>query len=132
MKKEESKLKRGTAKDIDEYIKEFPMEVQDRMQKIRKTIKEAAPDAQEKISYAMPTFVLKGNNLVHFAAYKKHIGFYPTPSGIEKFKDKISAYEWSKGAVQFPLDKQVPYDLIREIVAFRVKENLENSKSKNK
>jgi uncharacterized protein YdhG (YjbR/CyaY superfamily) len=134
MKKEESesKLKRGAAKDIDEYIKEFPNDVQDRLQKIKKTIKESAPEAEEKISYAMPTFVLKGHNLVHFAAYKKHIGFYPTPSGIEKFKDKISAYEWSKGAVQFPLDKQVPYDLIREIVAFRVKENLEIAAAKKK
>ena len=79
----------------------------------------------------MPTFTLKGN-LVHFAAYKNHIGFYPTPSGIEKFKNQISVYASSKGAVQFPLDKPVPYDLIRGIVAFRVKENLENSKSKNK
>lgn len=133
MKKEEtpSRIKRVEAKDIDEYIKHFPKEVQERLQKVREIIKEEAPDAEEKISYGMPTFTLKGN-LVHFAAYKKHIGFYPTPSGIEKFKNEISFYDWSKGAVQFPLDKPVPYDLIREIVAFRVKENLENSKSKNK
>ncbi|NYT04378.1 MAG: hypothetical protein GKC00_06715 [Candidatus Methanofastidiosa archaeon] len=134
MKKEESpsRIKRGVAKDIDDYIKDFPKEVQTRLKKIRETIKEVAPDAEEKISYGMPTFTLKGNNLVHFAAYNKHIGFYPTPSGIEKFKDDISVYAWSKGAVQFPLDKPVPYDLIREIVAFRVKENLDYSKSKNK
>ena len=133
MKKEESpsRIKRGETKDIDEYIKGFPKEVQDRLQKLREIIKEAAPDAEEKISYGIPTFTLKGN-LVHFAAYKKHIGFYPTPSGVEKFKNEISVYVWSKGAVQFPLDKPVPYELIREIVAFRVKENLENSKSKNK
>ena len=123
------KEKRGIPKDIDEYISGFPKEVQEILHNIRKTIREAAPGAEEKISYGMPTFTLKGN-LVHFAAYKKHIGFYPTPSGIEKFKNRISVYEWSKGAVKFPLDEQVPFDLIREIVRFRVKENLENAKVK--
>jgi len=123
------KEKRGIPKDIDEYISGFPKEVQEILHNIRKTIREAAPGAEEKISYGMPTFTLKGN-LVHFAAYKKHIGFYPTPSGIEKFKNRISVYEWSKGAVKFPLDEQVPFDLIREIVRFRVKENLENAKAK--
>lgn len=123
------KEKRGIPKDIDEYISGFPKEVQEILHNIRKTIREVAPGAEEKISYGMPTFTLKGN-LVHFAAYKKHIGFYPTPSGIEKFKNRISVYEWSKGAVKFPLDEQVPFDLIREIVTFRVKENLENAKAK--
>lgn len=133
MKKENAqlKLKAEAPKDIDEYIKGFPKEVQEKLQKIRETIKKAAPDAEEKISYAMPTFTLKGN-LVHFAAYKKHIGFYPTPSGIEKFKNEISIYGWSKGAVKFPLDMPVPFYLIRDIVAFRVKENLEKAKTKEK
>jgi len=123
------KEKRGIPKDIDEYISGFPKEVQEILHNIRKTIREVAPGAEEKISYGMPTFTLKGN-LVHFAAYKKHIGFYPTSSGIEKFKNRISVYEWSKGAVKFPLDERVPFDLIREIVTFRVKENLENAKAK--
>ncbi|KYC45457.1 MAG: hypothetical protein APG12_00126 [Candidatus Methanofastidiosum methylothiophilum] len=133
MKKEESKsrLKKGMAKDIDGYIKLFPKEVQEKLKKIREIIKEVAPCAEEKISYGMPTFVLKGKNLVHFAAYRTHIGFYPTPSGIEKFKSEISVYEWSKGTVKFPLDEPVPFDLIREIVAFRAIENLEVEKSRD-
>ncbi|KYC49426.1 MAG: hypothetical protein AMQ74_01426 [Candidatus Methanofastidiosum methylothiophilum] len=134
MTKEEvqSKLKRNIPKDTEEYIKKFPQEVQNLLEEIRKTIKEMAPGAEEKISYGMPTFTFNGKNLVHFAAYKNHIGFYPTPSGIEKFKKEISVYEWSKGAVKFPLGDPVPFDLIREIVAFRVKENLENAKIKKK
>ena len=92
---------------------------------------EAAPNAGEKISYQMPTFTLKGN-LVHFAAYKKHIGFYPTPSGIEKFKKELSIYKGTKGYVQFPLDQPIPYDLVREIVTFRVQENLEKAEAKRK
>ena len=87
-------------------------------------IKEAAPEATEKISYQMPTFYLHGN-LVHFAAYKKHIGFYLSPSGIEAFKEEISSYKWAKGSVQFPLDKPIPYELIRKITIYRVKENVE-------
>lgn len=131
-KKEEgtSTLKSQIPKDIDEYIQIFPKEVQERLKKIREIIKELAPSAEETISYGIPTFVLKGYNLVHFAAYKNHIGFYPTPSGIEKYKSEISVYEWSKGTVKFPLDKPVPFDLIREIVAFRVRENCEIAKSK--
>jgi uncharacterized protein YdhG (YjbR/CyaY superfamily) len=117
----ESKSKKpGT---IDEYISGFPQEIQAILQKIRKTIKEAAPEAQEAISYQMPTFKLKGN-LVHFAAFTNHIGFYPVPSGIEKFKTELSIYKQGKGSVQFPLDKPIPYDLIRKIVEFRVIENL--------
>jgi uncharacterized protein YdhG (YjbR/CyaY superfamily) len=118
-------------KDIDEYIAGFPKDVQEILEKIRTTIRKAAPDAEEAIKYQMPTFVLKGN-LVHFAAYKKHIGFYPAPRGIEKFKDELSAYEGAKGSVRFPLDKPIPYDLISRIVAFRVQENLEKAEAKGK
>ena len=108
---------------IDEYIDGFPPDVQKILQKIRKTIHEAAPEATEKISYQMPTFYLKGN-LVHFAGFKEHIGFYPVPTGIEKFKKELSVYKQGKGSVQFPLDRPMPYDLITKIVKFRVKENL--------
>lgn len=107
---------------IDEYISQFPNEVQIILQKLRNEIKQAAPEAVEKISYQMPTFYLNGN-LVHFAAFKKHIGFYPTPSGIEAFKKELTQYKWSKGAVQFPIDKPIPYDLVRKIVLFRVGDN---------
>jgi len=114
---------------IDEYIATFPEETQKILKEIRVTIKAAAPDAEEKISYQMPTFTLKGN-LVHFAAFKKHIGFYPVPTGIEKFKKELAAYESGKGSVQFPLDEPIPYDLISRIVKFRVKENLAKAKGK--
>ncbi|MBN1410823.1 MAG: DUF1801 domain-containing protein [Spirochaetales bacterium] len=107
---------------IDEYIKSFPKEVQKILQQIRATIKKAAPDAEEAIKYRMPTFVLNGN-LVHFAAFKNHIGFYPIPSGITAFKNELSAYKQGKGSVQFPLDKPMPLALISKIVKFRVKEN---------
>lgn len=107
---------------IDEYITGFPQDIQVILKKIRATITEAAPGAEQRISYGIPTFTLKGN-LVHFAAYKKHIGFYPTPTGIEKFKKELSIYKVSKGSVQFPLDKPVPFDLIGRIVKFRVNEN---------
>ena len=118
-------------KSIDEYIAGFPPDVQETLQEIRRTIRKAAPDAEETIKYGIPTFTLKGN-LVHFAAYKKHIGFYPTPTGIEKFKSELSVYESSKGAVQFPLDRPIPHDLIGKIVKFRVKENLERAEAKGK
>ena len=114
---------RPQPKDIDEYITAFPPDIQEILQRIRATIREAAPDAQEAISYAMPTFKLYGN-LVHFAAFKKHIGFYPTPSGTEKFQQQISGYKAAKGSIQFPLDQPIPYDLITAIVKFRVQENL--------
>jgi len=120
---------KSTPKDIDQYIARFPADVQEILEKIRLTIREAAPEAKEKISYQMPTFTLEGN-LVHFAGYKKHIGFYPTPSGIEKFKKEISVYKWAKGSVQFPLNQPIPYELISKIVTFRVKENLDRAKSK--
>lgn len=108
---------------IDEYIAEFPEDVQQRLEELRGVIKAAAPAATEKISYQMPTFALKGN-LVHFAAYKKHIGFYPAPSGIEAFRDELSVYQLSKGAIRFPLDQPLPLDLIEKIVRYRVAENL--------
>jgi uncharacterized protein YdhG (YjbR/CyaY superfamily) len=117
--------------NIDEYISGFPEDVQTILENIRNTIREAAPEAEETISYQVPTFVLKGY-LVHFAAYKKHIGFYPTSSGIEKFKPEISAYKWAKGSVQFPLNQPIPYDLISRITTFRVQENLERAKAKEK
>ncbi len=118
---------------IDEYIAGFSADVQEVLQKIRKTIQEAAPDATEKISYQMPTFYLKGN-LVHFAAFKEHIGFYPVPTGIEKFKKELSVYKQGKGSVQFPMDQPMPYELITKIVKFRVRENLAAAaaKAKNK
>ena len=120
-----------TPHDIDEYIAGFPEEVQVILQKIRSTIHQVAPDATEKISYQMPTFWLHGN-LVHFAAYKNHIGFYPTPSGIKHFKEEIAAYKWAKGSVQFPLNKPIPHELITRIVSFRVQENLEKAQAKGK
>ncbi len=110
-------------KSTDEYIATFPKDVKSVMEKLRKAIKEEAPQATETISYQMPTFKLNGN-LVHFAAYKKHIGFYPTPSAIEAFREKLSSYKTSKGAIQFPLDKSLPIDLVKEMVRFRVKQNL--------
>ena len=108
---------------IDEYIATFPENVQSIMEKIRKVIREAAPEAEEAISYGMPTFKLNGN-LVHFAAYENHIGFYPTPSGIETFKEELSPYKGGKGSVQFPIAEPLPLDLVEKIVIFRVKENL--------
>lgn len=124
-------MDKRSPQDVDEYISRFPVDVQEKLEKLRATIQEAAPEAEEKISYQMPTYALEGN-LVHFAAYKKHIGFYPTPSGIEKFKEKLSAYKGAKGSVQFPLDEPIPYELVREIVAYRVKENLEKAEAKRK
>ncbi len=116
---------------IDEYIAAFPPEVQKKLKEIRSVIKEAAPQAEEKISYQMPTFTLHGN-LVHFAAHQHHVGFYPTPSAIEAFMDELSIYEKSKGAVRFPLDKPLPLDLIRRMVLFRVAENEEKAKRKKR
>ena len=118
-------------KNTDEYIANFPKEVQEILEKMRATIKKAAPTAEETINYQIPTFTLKGN-LVHFAAFKEHIGFYPTPTGIEKFNKELSVYEGAKGSVKFPLDKPMPYGLITKIVKFRVKENLERAEAKEK
>lgn len=110
-------------KTMDEYIKTFPKDVQDILEKMRRAIRKAAPEAVEAISYRMPTFKLNGKNLVHFAAFKNHVGFYPIPSGIEAFKKELSPYKQGKGSVQFPIDKPIPYDLVKKIVIFRVKEN---------
>lgn len=115
-------MEQNIPKSIDEYILQYPQEIQEILKTIRKVIKESAPNAEEKISYRMPTFVLNGN-LVHFAAYKNHIGFYPTSSGINNFLHELSGYKTSKGAVQFPIGKPIPYGLISQIVKFRVAEN---------
>lgn len=122
-------VQRSAVKNIDEYIAEFPPETQAILEKVRATIREAAPEAQETINYAIPTFTLKGD-LVHFAGFKSHIGFYPTPSGIAKFKAELAGYESAKGSVKFPLEKPVPYELIKAIVEFRVQENLERAEAK--
>jgi uncharacterized protein YdhG (YjbR/CyaY superfamily) len=108
---------------IDEYISRFPKNIQDILQKLRETIHKSAPDAEEAISYQIPTFKLNGN-LVHFAAFKDHIGFFPTSSGVAAFKKELLSYETSKGTIRFKLDKPIPYDLISKIVKYRVKENL--------
>jgi uncharacterized protein YdhG (YjbR/CyaY superfamily) len=115
-------------KTIDEYIKTFPADVQSILEKIRQTIKKVAPEAVETISYQMPAFKLNGKNLVYFAAFKNHIGFYPTPSGIESFEKELSPYTSGKGTAQFPFDKPIPYDLVEKIVKFRAKENLAKKK----
>jgi uncharacterized protein YdhG (YjbR/CyaY superfamily) len=117
--------KTNLPESIDAYIAQFPAEIREKLQQIRVVIKQAAPDASEKISYQMPTFYLHGN-LVHFAAFKQHIGFYPAPSGIENFSEELAAYKTSKGAIQFPLDQPIPFDLVRAIVEFRVAENLKS------
>jgi uncharacterized protein YdhG (YjbR/CyaY superfamily) len=117
------KSKRSAPKDIDSYIEGFPKDIQARLQQLRKTISETAPKATECIKYQIPTFFFHGN-LVHFAAFKKHIGFFPTPSGIENFKMELSGFELSKGTIRFPLDKPIPFKLVSSIVAFRVKETL--------
>lgn len=110
-------------KNIDEYINRFPKNVQVILEKMRQTIKETAPEAVETISYQMPTFKLNGKNLVHFAGWKNHIGFYPVPSDIEAFKKELTPYKNAKGSVQFPIDKPIPYALVKKIVFFRIEEN---------
>ncbi|MCC6616844.1 MAG: DUF1801 domain-containing protein [Anaerolineae bacterium] len=116
---------------IDEYIATFPDDIQAILQTLRQTIHDAAPDATEAISYQMPTFKLNGN-LVHFAAFKHHIGLYPTPSATEEFQQELSPYVFSKGTIQFPLDQPIPYELVTRIVQFRAQEMLDKKKSKKK
>jgi uncharacterized protein YdhG (YjbR/CyaY superfamily) len=116
---------------IDEYISGFPSDVQVILQKIRATIKTAAPDAEETIKYHMPTFMLNGN-LVYFAAFKKHIGFYPPVTGDKQLRKQLLVYEGPKGSLKFPLDKPIPYNLIRKIVLFRVKENMKRAQNRQK
>lgn len=115
--------------NIDQYIASFPDEVQEKLMAMRETIQSAAPQAAEAIKYAMPTFVLNGN-LVHFAAFKKHIGFYPTPEAIVEFQSKLKGYEVSKGAIRFPLNEKLPLKLVASIVKFRVKRNKQLVKAK--
>jgi uncharacterized protein YdhG (YjbR/CyaY superfamily) len=123
--------KPGSYASIDEYIAMFPNDIQKILEELRATIRAAAPEAKEKISYQMPTFDLKGN-LVHFAAHTHHIGFYPTPSGIDAFKNELSIYASAKGSVQFPIDKPLPLKLISKIVKFRVVENQKKAEIKSR
>jgi len=124
-------MKSAVAENIDAYIAGFPKPIQQKLEAIRATIRKAAPEAGEAIKYAMPTFTLNGN-LVHFAAFKNHIGFYPAPRAIEAFKKELSAYEGSKGAIRFPLDKSLPLGLIGNIVKYRVKMSEEKAGLKKK
>jgi uncharacterized protein YdhG (YjbR/CyaY superfamily) len=110
-------------KTINQYIKTFPEDVQSILEKIRQTIRKEAPEAVETISYQMPAFDLSGRHLVHFAAWKNHIAFYPVPSGTESFKKELSPYITGKGTIQFPLGKPIPYNLVKKIVRSRIKEN---------
>lgn len=123
------RLDQTAPKNIDEYIAGFPPEIQEKLETIRATIRKAAPNAEEAISYMIPTFKLHGN-LVHFAAYKNHIGFYPGAGGIAAFQEELAGYETSKGTVQFPLDKRLPLTLITKIVKFRVQQNLDKVAAK--
>ncbi len=116
-----------TYKTIDQYIQTFEPPIQKLLETLRKTIHQAAPQAEECINYGIPTFKINGN-LVHFAAFKNHIGFYPAPSGILAFQKELSAYKSAKGSVQFPLNEKLPLELVKKIVKFRVKENLEKKK----
>ena len=119
----------GKNPDVDRYIAGFPDNVRELLMQLRTAVREAAPEAEEVISYQMPAYRLQGM-LVYFAGYKNHIGFYPTSSGIKAFKQELSAYKGAKGTVQFPLDKPLPLDIIKKIVAFRVAENLQKTGSK--
>lgn len=120
-------MTRKAPKNFDDYADRFPKEVQQRLQKMRLTIKKAAPQAKETISYGIPAFTL-GGLLVWFAAFKNHIGFYPRASAIAAFKKELSAYKGAKGSVQFPFDKPLPLALVSRVVKFRVKQNLSNRK----
>jgi uncharacterized protein YdhG (YjbR/CyaY superfamily) len=124
-------MRSNQAKNIDEYIASFPKDTQKMLEEMRTAINKAAPNAEETIKYAIPTFTFHGN-LVHFAAYKNHIGFYPAPSAIEAFEKELSTYEGAKGSVQFSLDAPLPIALIKRIVKFRVLENSEKMKAKAK
>jgi uncharacterized protein YdhG (YjbR/CyaY superfamily) len=121
---------RSTARTIDEYIAEFPQGTQDVLEELRALIRASAPAATETISYAIPTFDLGRRHLVHFAGYERHVGFYPTGSGIAAFADELEAYARGKGSVQFPLGQPLPTDLIRRIVEFRVAESVERARKK--
>lgn len=120
-----------TFTNINEYISEFPEEIKALLEQMRETIQQAAPGAKEAIKYGLPTFVLNGN-LVHFAAFKNHIGFYPAPSGIDAFIEELAAYRTGKGTIQFPINQPIPFNLIKKVVEFRVMENLGKQKRKVK
>lgn len=120
-------MDKTTYKTVDEYIEAFPGGVRDKLKAMRAAVKQAAPDAEEKISYRMPTYMQHGP-LVYFAAFKGHIGFYPTASGIEAFKDEFSAYKSGKGSVQFPLDQPLPFELITRVVEFKLEDNAGKAK----
>lgn len=122
-------MKAKIPRSIDDHISTFPPETQRLLQQVRQTIKAVAPEAVETISYGIPTFQLNGN-LVHFSGYAHHIGFYPGANGIRQFAGELSEYKTSKGTVQFPLDKPIPFDLIRRITEFRREENLSKVKKK--
>jgi uncharacterized protein YdhG (YjbR/CyaY superfamily) len=122
-------MTKGKFKSIDEYIDAQPAAIQPALRRLRAAIARTAPDATEKISYGMPTFFLKGN-LVHFAAFENHIGFYPTPSGVTAFENELNGLKYAKGSIQFPLEKPVPLPLIREIVKFRLAETLKKAGSR--
>jgi len=121
-----SKLKKKYT-SIDEYISDFPKDIQELLEELREFLSKLVPEAEETINYKIPTFKLNGN-LVHFAGYEKHIGFYPTPSGIDAFKEELAHYKPGKGSVRFPINKPIPYDLVEKIVEFRVKEQLNKKK----
>lgn len=125
-------MKRTVPKTIDDYISGFPPEVQEILGKIRQSIRKAAPQAQETISYGIPTFTLRDTYLIYFAAYKKHIAIYPVPGGNDEFKEEVSAYRTGKGTLQFPLDKPIPYNLLRKIVRFSLADNLKRAETKKK
>jgi uncharacterized protein YdhG (YjbR/CyaY superfamily) len=122
--------RRSACKSIDEYIQSFPRHIQSKLEELREVIKDLAPQAQEKISYQIPTFFLNGN-LVHFAAYTNHIGFYPGSAAINVYKAELSKYKLSKGTIQFPLTEPIPLNLIKKIVKFRVKVNTAKNKRKS-
>lgn len=124
-------IRQPAAPSIDDYIAAFPPDVQDMLQRVRATIRRAAPGAEETIRYQIPTFTLNGN-LVHFAAYKHHIGLYPAPRGDAGFERELARYAGGKGTVRFPLDQAIPYDLIRRIVRFRVEENRKKAAARAK
>jgi uncharacterized protein YdhG (YjbR/CyaY superfamily) len=126
--KPKKEMESSKATNIDEYIAQFPPKIKSRLKQMRETIQKAAPKAEEAMSYAIPTFKLNGN-LVHFAAFKNHIGFYPAPQGLEEFKKDLAKFKGAKGSVQFPHDEPLPLSLVTKIVKFRVKQNQEKKKS---
>jgi uncharacterized protein YdhG (YjbR/CyaY superfamily) len=126
------KTKQKPPQNIDDYIAGFPKDVQKILEKIRATIRKAAPDAKEAMKYQIPTFTTRNGNLVHFAAFKNHIGFYPAPGGIDEFKKELAPYRTGKGTLQFLLDQPIPFSLITKVVKFRMKQTEQNKKEKNK